>query len=152
MDHGALIINARLRLTDEELVKQINENPCLQFFIGLRASQDIVIFNPSMIVYFGKRLPEAVINDCNERIARHGLSVIRSETAEDHDDGDQDGGSTCSCIQLKPSTRAVSNQGSLLIDATCAPADIRHPTDLSILNEACEVTKKLVDAMHPQDR
>lgn len=46
----------------------------------------------------------------------------------------------------------MSNQGSLSIDATCAPADIRHPTDLSFLNEAREVTEKLIDAMHPQVR
>jgi IS5 family transposase len=30
---GALIINARFGLTDEELVEQIKENPYLQFFI-----------------------------------------------------------------------------------------------------------------------
>jgi hypothetical protein len=39
-----------------------------------------------------------------------------------------------------------------LIDATCAPVDIRHPTDLSLLNEAREVTEILIDAMHPQVR
>jgi transposase, IS5 family len=39
-----------------------------------------------------------------------------------------------------------------LIDATCIPADIRYPTDLSLLNEAREVTEKLIDAMHPQVR
>jgi hypothetical protein len=39
-----------------------------------------------------------------------------------------------------------------LIDATCVPADIRYPTDLSLLNEAREVTDKLIDAMHPQVR
>ena len=35
---GALIIKARLGLTDEELVEQISENPYLQFFIGLEGS------------------------------------------------------------------------------------------------------------------
>jgi hypothetical protein len=39
-----------------------------------------------------------------------------------------------------------------LIDATCTPADIRYPTDLSLLNEAREVTEKLIDAMHPPVR
>jgi hypothetical protein len=39
-----------------------------------------------------------------------------------------------------------------LIDATCAPVDIRHPTDLSLLNEAREVTEIIIDAMHPQIR
>jgi transposase, IS5 family len=39
-----------------------------------------------------------------------------------------------------------------LIDATCAPVDIRHPTDLSLLNEAREATEILIDAMHVQVR
>jgi IS5 family transposase len=30
--------------------------------------------------------------------------------------------------------------------------DIRHPTDLSLLNEAREMTEILIDAMHPQIR
>ena len=34
---GALMIKARLKLTDEELVEQINENPYHQFFIGLES-------------------------------------------------------------------------------------------------------------------
>lgn len=32
------------------------------------------------------------------------------------------------------------------------PLDIRHPTDLSLLNDAREVTEILIDAMHPQVR
>ncbi|WP_408635065.1 hypothetical protein [Paenibacillus phocaensis] len=28
------------------------------------------------------------------------------------------------------------NQGTLLVDATCAPADVAYPTDLNLLNEA----------------
>jgi IS5 family transposase len=58
---GALIIKARLGLTDEELAEQIKENPYLQFFIGLEAFQYSAPFDPSMMVYFRKRLPESVI-------------------------------------------------------------------------------------------
>ena len=75
---GALIIKARLGFTDEELVEQIKENPSLQFFIGLEAFQYSAPFDPSMMVNFRKRLPEAVVNDCNERIVRYDLKVIHS--------------------------------------------------------------------------
>jgi hypothetical protein len=78
MTLGALTIKARLGLTDEELVEQIKENPYLQFFIGLEAFQYSAPFDPSMMVYFRKRLPESVINDCNKRIVRHNLNLIRS--------------------------------------------------------------------------
>jgi transposase, IS5 family len=49
---GALIIKARLNLTDEELGEQINENPWLKFFIGLEAFEYSAPFDPSMMVYF----------------------------------------------------------------------------------------------------
>jgi hypothetical protein len=86
---GALIIKARLGLTDEELVEQIKENPYLQFFIGMEAFQYSAPFDPSMMVYFRKRLPESVVNDCNERTVLHGLSVIRSSSSADHHDDDE---------------------------------------------------------------
>jgi len=147
---GALIIKARLGLTDEELVEQIKENPYLQFFIGLEAFQYSAPFDPSMMVYFRKRLPESVVNDCNERIVRHGLSIIRSAESQDDEDGDNDTGLTSSDQPVQPGPdKASSNQGTLLIDATCVPVDIRYPTDLSLLNEAREVTERLIDAMHP---
>ena len=148
---GALIIKARLGLTDEELVEQIKENPYLQFFIGLEAFQYSSPFDPSMMVYFRKRLPEAVVNDCNERIVQHGLKVIQASESQDPDDHSGSGGESISADDRPiSSVRQQPNQGSLLIDATCAPVDIRHPTDLSLLNEAREVTEILIDAMHPQ--
>jgi hypothetical protein len=149
----ALIIKARLGLTDEELVEQIKENPYLQFFIGLEAFQYLAPFDPSMMVYFRKRLPESVVNDCNERIVHHGLNVIRSAESETDEDDDSDSGLPSSDQPAQTgSDKASSNQGTLLIDATCVPVDIRYPTDLSLLNEAREVTEKLIDAMHPQIR
>lgn len=48
---GALIIKARLGLTDEELVEQNKENPYLQFFIGLEAFQTSAPFDPSLMGY-----------------------------------------------------------------------------------------------------
>ncbi len=60
---GALIIKARLGLTDEELVEQIKENPYLQFFVGLEAFQYSAPFDPSMMVHFRQRLPETVLID-----------------------------------------------------------------------------------------
>jgi len=107
-----------------------------------------------MMVYFRKRLPESVVNDCNDRIVRHGLNVINSSAANDHDDDDgNQGDETGSAdIQQTRSDTPRPNQGSLLIDATCAPADIRHPTDLSLLNEGRELSEMLIDAMHAQVR
>ena len=136
---GALIIKARLGLTDEELVEQIKENPYLQFFIGLEAFQYSAPFDPSMMVYFRKRLPESVVNDCNEQIVRHGLNLIRSDESQDNGDADNGSGLASSEQLTQPvSQKPSSNQGTLLIDATCVPADIHYPTDRSLLDEARE--------------
>jgi IS5 family transposase len=114
---GALFIKARLGLTDEELVEQIKENAYLQFFICLEAFQYSAPFDPSMMVYFRKRLPQAVLNDCNERIVRHGLQVIRSSDSQDPDDNSGSGGGFASAGDHPvPSTQAQPNQGSLRAD------------------------------------
>lgn len=89
-----------------------------------------------MMVYFRKRLPEAVVNDCNERIVQHGLKLIRAAETDEHDQDDSQGGggSVCDSEQIISSTKVIDNQVSLLIEATCAPVVIRYPTDLSLLN------------------
>ena len=42
------------------------------------------------------------------------------------------------------------HQGKLILDATCAPADIKYPTELGLLNQAREHTEKIIDALHTQ--
>ncbi len=42
------------------------------------------------------------------------------------------------------------NRGKLIIDATCAPADITYPTDLGLLNKARVHTEKIIDILYKQ--
>jgi flagellar motility protein MotE (MotC chaperone) len=42
------------------------------------------------------------------------------------------------------------NRGKLIIDATCAPADISYPTDLALLNGARVHTEKIIDILYKQ--
>jgi len=42
----------------------------------------------------------------------------------------------------------VKNKGQLIVDATCTPADIRYPTDMSILNEARMNAEKFIDYLY----
>ena len=55
---GSLIIKEKLRLTDEETVEQIRENPYLQLFLGYEAYREEAPFDSSMMVHFRKRLGE----------------------------------------------------------------------------------------------
>ena len=36
----------------------------------------------------------------------------------------------------------------MIVDATCAPSNIRYPQDVSLLNEARENAEKLLDVLH----
>lgn len=40
------------------------------------------------------------------------------------------------------------NRGKLILDATCAPADIRYPTDLGLLNQARKQAEKIIDILY----
>jgi len=43
------------------------------------------------------------------------------------------------------------NNGKMIVDATCTPADISYPTDLKRLNEAREKAEDIIDALHAPD-
>ncbi len=45
--------------------------------------------------------------------------------------------------------KATPHEGKLIIDATVAEQAIRFPTDLSLLNEAREISEKIIDELYP---
>jgi len=132
---GALIIQTKLGLTDEETVAQIQENPYLQYFLGYESYRDEKSFDSSMMVYFRKRLNLKELSEINELI--HGQYRKKSGNSKDKDNEDQGG-----------SAGGSGNQGKLIVDASCAPADIRYPTDLSLLGEAREKSEHIIDRLH----
>ena len=42
----------------------------------------------------------------------------------------------------------TSNEGTLILDATCCPQNIRFPTDVSLLNESRELLEGMIDTAH----
>jgi IS5 family transposase len=40
------------------------------------------------------------------------------------------------------------NEGKLMLDATCSPADIAYPTDLVLLNQAREKLEQVIDVLY----
>ena len=131
---GALLIKERLGLTDRETVETIQENPYLQFFLGMEEFSQDRPFDASLMVDFRKRFGASGMQRMAEAIALASLKESESQTEtqeESEDDSDQ-----------------CANQGKLIADATCAPADIRYPTDVSLLNEAREKTEAIIDTLH----
>jgi IS5 family transposase len=123
---GALIIKERLGLSDEETVEQIRENPYLQYFLGYESYRSEAAFEASMMVHFRKRLGMEDLNWVQEKIAQRAQK--KTEKPKDTD--------------------PPGNGGQLIVDATVAPADIKYPTDVNLLNEARKKTEAIIDTLH----
>jgi hypothetical protein len=133
---GAMIIKEKLKLSDEEAVEQIRENPYLQYFLGLKQYEDKAVFHPTMFVHFRKRLPQDILIRINDLIAENAISETKKKTKKNSDKDDD-----------APSA-GTRNNGKLLVDATCAPEDINYPTDLKLLNNAREKGEEMIDTLH----
>ena len=134
---GACIIQAEYGYSDEETAMQIQENPYLQYFCGYPGYDDEKLpFDSSLMVYFRKRLTPEVLGEINEMILRDAKERQEKEAkSKDNDDPDDHPGSG-------------GNSGTMIVDATCAPSNIRYPQDVSLLNEARENAEKLLDVLH----
>lgn len=128
MAYGSLIIQEKCKFVDEELIYQIRENPYLQFFIGFKEYQKTAPLDSSTLVDFRKRISVKDVQVLIENMLKnHGL-------VDDKSDLDQK--------DLR------THQGQLLIDASCAPADITFPTDLKLLNHSRELTEEVIDILY----
>ncbi len=63
---GALLIQKKKGLSDRKLVKEIIENPYLQYFMGMPSFSKEAPFTAPALVYFRKRLSAEVINKIND--------------------------------------------------------------------------------------
>ena len=80
------------------------------------------------MVYFRKRLTPAILGEINEMIIASAKKANDSKSNSDDDDD--------------------TNSGTMIVDATCAPSNIKYPQDTALLNEAREKTEELIDALH----
>jgi hypothetical protein len=78
---GAVIIKHKLCLSDVETVQQIQENPYLQFFVGLPGYQTTEPFASSLFVEIRKRMGDAVFEGFHRAIiaAHEGQKPVTPE-------------------------------------------------------------------------
>lgn len=136
---GALIIQKRMGLSDRALVKAIAENPYYQYFIGLPSFSARCPFTYSTLALFRRRISAEMLMAANESFLKD------SPSTPEHRDA-QPGGKAAP----SPEAGADGVAGTLILDATCSPVDIRFPQDFSLLNEAREKTDEIIDALHRQ--
>ena len=137
---GACIIQAEYGYSDEETALQIQENPYLQYFCGYPGYDDEKLpFDPSLMVYFRKRLTPEILGEINEMILSDAKERQEKEAEQNRNDDDD---------SAPPS--GGGNSGTLIVDATCAPSNIRFPQDVSLLDEARENAEQIIDTLQEQ--
>ena len=131
---GALLIQIEYGYSDEETTSQIQENPYLQFFCGMGGYEDKIPFDPSLMVHFRKRLTPEIISKINEMVI---AKAQEQSSSKKDDEGKND---------------PPKNSGTMIVDATCAPSNIKYPQDTELLNEAREKLEKMIEVLHdPSD-
>lgn len=145
---GALLIKERYGFSDEDVVAEIAMNPYLQYFLGLRAFCYTAPFDASMLTRFRKRITPEMLAWVNDFV------IGRPQTDEKNDDDETGSGEDGGTSGREPTEGSDSdksestNEGTLILDATCAPQNIRYPTDISLMNEARQSAESIIDALH----
>jgi len=157
---GAVIVKHKLCLSDEETVQQIQENPYLQYFVGLPGYTTDAPFAPSLFVEIRKRMGHGVFESFHkaivhaveaEKAKRKGDGSIPAQRKRNPDSTDDDDPPS-GVAKREPTVEKseAAPQGKLILDATVAEQAIRYPTDLSLLNEAREFSERIIDALYPK--
>jgi hypothetical protein len=144
---GALILKHFYRYSDEETIEQIQMNPYYQYFVGFKAFQKTPAFCPSLFVDIRKRMDDKVYKEFEQSLTDEIEKIQSGKTEEQKTLPDKN---TDENTDDKQARQNSDNKGTLIVDATIADQDIRYPTDLSLLNEAREISEKIIDVLYKQ--
>lgn len=144
---GSVLIKIHYKgMSDEDLTKEIAMNPYLQYFLGLREYRYECPFDASMMTRFCQRISAEMLAWINDEII--GRKAAAEKKEEDHKDDDSGSTGNGAQEESKGGESEEENQGTLILDATCAPQNIRFPTDASLLNEARQKAEEIIDILH----
>ena len=130
---GALIIKHLEKLDDRGVIAAIQENPYMQFFIGLKEFTTQSVFDPSLFVDIRKRAGNKVFDSLN-------VELIQSVSKKDDKKHNRQG---------KDKNNIPSkNKGKMQADATVADQYITYPTDNGILNQSRKQCEKFIDTLY----
>ena len=124
---GSQVIKDRYQFSDEMTVDHIAMNPYLQYFIGMTEYRQTAPFDPSMMSRFRKRLTPELLQDVNDVITGRKTAEQVAREADEHGEGHEDdsgkGPAESDGRDGQPEEPDKPNEGTLILDATCAAGD-----------------------------
>ena len=87
------------------------------------------------MVYFRKRIKLNILNKINQEMVKKGREILEDKESDAR-------------TEERGEESERPNAGKLILDATCAPADIKYPTDLDLFNQARQGTEKILDCLY----
>jgi IS5 family transposase len=131
---GALIIKHIEKLDDRGTIAIIQENPYMQYFIGLEEFDPNPVFDPSLFVEIRKRIGHEQFDQLNS-------ALIKSSSKSDDQKHNEN-------PKKKDDNGIPKNKGRIQMDATVADQYITYPTDPGILNECREKSEGMIDKLY----
>ena len=118
---GALIVKHVEGLSDEKTIQAIQENPYMQYLLGLPKFTEKPVFVPELFVQIRKRLDHEFFNLLTLLLSEaDGSKPKKVHTDEDGND----------------------HGGTMKVDATCCDAEVRYPTDYNLLEDGSELISR----------
>ena len=136
---GAMIIKHALCCSDEAAILGIQENPYMQYLVGLKYFQEEPVFSPELFVSLRKRIDEKFFNDII--LSMHRNRMAKSEPHDSENTGNS--GSGIPVNGRPPGFSDVTHKGKMKVDATCTDAEMRYPTDINILEDCSREIDRL---------
>ena len=130
---GALIIKHLEKLDDRGVIAAIQENPYMQFFIGLKEFTTQPVFDPSLFVDIRKRAGNKVFDSLNVEL----IKSVSEKADKRHNKKGTD-----------KTNNPARNKGKMQADATVADQYITFPTDNGILNQSRKQCEKFIDKLY----
>lgn len=131
-----------MNLSDEETILAIQENPYMQYMLGLSEYTEAPVFDPSLFVTIRKRLQISDLNGFTDALLK--LNIRREDSArndkEDSGDNREDSGDSDTFID----SSGTLHKDSMKIDATCCDAEVRYPTDVDLLEDGSRVINRYI--------
>ena len=108
-------------LSDEKTIQAIQENPYMQYLLGLPKFTEKPVFVPDLFVLVRKRLDHEFFNLLTLLLSEaDGSKPKKVHTDEDGND----------------------HGGTMKVDVTCCDAEVRYPTDYNLLEDGSELISR----------